>query len=262
MKILIVVLLFTFACSAFADQKIPAELQGVDIEQHLNTQIPLDLRFNDETGKEVRFGDLLQGKPAILTLVYYECPMLCTQVLNGLITSLRPISFTPGDQFNIITVSFNPRETPSLAAAKKASYLKDYAREGAERGWFFLTGSQESIAKLTDTAGFRYKYDPKINQYAHSTAIMLLTPDGRIARYFFGIEYPSKDLRLSLVEASQHQIGTIADKVLLFCFHYDPSQGRYSATILNIIRAGGILTILLIGGSILLMRRKERSNHV
>jgi len=260
--IFILVLCASFACSAFAVQKLPADLEGVDVEQRLNTQLPLDLRFQNESGEEVQLGDLLEGKPAILNLVYYECPMLCTQVLNGLITSLRPITFTPGNEFNIITVSFNPKETPALAAKKKESYLKDYAREGAGRGWFFLTGTQESITKLTQTVGFRYKYDPTTNQYAHSTAIIVLTPEGKIARYFYGIEYPSKDLRLSLVEASQNKIGTVADKVLLFCFHYDPSQGRYSATVINIIRAGGILTILLIGGFILIMRRREATNHV
>jgi protein SCO1 len=262
MKFILVVFLCIFTATAFAAQKLPADLQGVDVEQRLNQQIPLNLHFKNESGNEVQLGDLLQGKPAILTLVYYDCPMLCTQVLNGLITSLRPISFTPGDQFNIITVSFNPRETPDLAAAKKEAYLKDYARKGAEKGWSFLTGSEESIKKLTDAVGFRYKYDPKINQYAHGTAIMILTPEGKLARYFYGIEFPSNDLRLSLIEASENKIGSLADKVLLYCFHYDPSQGRYSASIMNIIRAGGILTVLCIGGYILITRRKESDHHV
>ena len=262
MKLFFTLLLCAFAATAFAVQKLPVDLQGVDVQQNLNTQIPLDLHFKNETGKDVRIGDLLQGKPAILTLVYYECPMLCTQVLNGLITSLRPVSFTPGDQFNIITVSFNPKETPDLAAAKKQAYLKDYAREGAEKGWFFLTGSEEPIKKLANAVGFHYKYDPTINQYAHGTAIMILTPEGKLARYFYGIEFPSNDLRLSLIEASQNKIGTFADKVLLYCFHYDPSQGKYSASVINIIRAGGILTVLCIGGFIFIMRRKETTHHV
>jgi protein SCO1 len=261
-KKLPLILLLMMAASAFAGNKLPSPLQGVDIAQRLNTQVPLDLHFNNEAGKDVVIGDLLQGKPVILTLVYYECPMLCTQVLSGLVTALRPISLTPGKEFNIITVSFNPREKPALAAAKKESYVKDYDRPNAAKGWFFLTGTQESITKLTQAVGFQYNYDPKINQYAHSTAIMILTPEGKLARYFYGIEYPSRDVRLSLIEASQNKIGTIADKVLLFCFHYDPSQGRYSATVINIIRAGGIVTLLCLGGFILKMRRKEMTNHV
>jgi len=262
MRTRLLILILAFASFAFADNKLPSSLQGVDVEQRLNSQIPLDLHFKNETGKDVTLGDLFQGKPVILTLVYFECPMLCTQVLNGLITTLRPISLTPGEDFNIITVSFNPRETPALAAAKKDSYLKDYARSNAAKGWFFLTGTQESITRLTQAVGFQYRYDPGIKQYAHGTAIMILTPEGKIARYFYGIEYPSRDVRLSLIEASQNQIGTIADKVLLYCFHYDPSQGRYSATVINIIRAGGILTVISLCGFFFILRRKETTNHV
>ena len=262
MKVLLGILICACALTAFAAEKLPAALQGVDVNQNLNQQIPLNLHFKNEAGNDVQIGDLLQGKPAILTLVYYECPMLCTQVLNGLVTSLRPISFTPGDQFNIITISFNPKETPNLAASKKHAYLNDYNRKGAEQGWFFLTGSEDSIQKITSAVGFRYKYDPAINQYAHGTAIMILTPEGKVARYFYGIDYPSNDLRLSLIEASKNKIGSLADKIMLFCFHYDPSQGRYSASVINIIRAGGIATVLCIGGYIFIMRRKELNHHV
>ena len=248
--------------SALADNAIPAALQGVDIQQRLNTQVPLYLHFNDENGKDVMLGDLLQGKPTILNLVYFECPMLCTQVLNGLVSTLKPITLTPGEEFNILTISFNPAETPALAYAKKQTYLKSYGRKNAEKGWFFLTGKPEAINELTKAVGFQYKYDTNINQYAHGTVIMILTPEGKVSRYFYGIEYPSRDVRLALIEASQNKIGTLADKVLLFCFHYDPSTGRYSATVINIVRAGGILTVLCLCGFILVMRRKEINHHV
>jgi protein SCO1/2 len=257
-----ILILLLLAVTASADNAIPAALQGVDIQQRLNTQVPLYLHFKDENGKDVALANLLQGKPAILNLVYYECPMLCTQVLTGLVTTLKPITFTPGEEFNILTISFNPAETPALAYAKKQTYLKSYGRKNAEKGWFFLTGKPESINELTKSVGFQYKYDTKINQYAHGTVIMILTPEGRVSRYFYGIEYPSRDVRLALIEASQNKIGTLADKVLLFCFHYDPSVGRYSATIINIVRAGGILTVLSLCGFILVMRHKDKTHHV
>jgi len=233
-------------------------LQNVDIEQKLNAQIPVDAQFKNENGKLVRLSDLLNDKPAILTLVYYECPMLCTQVLNGLVSSLRPLSFTPGQEFNIITISFDPMETTSLARSKKLAYLKEYERADASKGWHFLTGDRNSIARVTEAVGFRYMYDQKIDQYAHGSGIMVLTPQGKVARYFYGIEYSTRDLRFALIEASENRIGTIADKVLLYCFHYDPSVGKYSAYAINLIRLGGIVTVLLLGGFILKMRRKEK----
>jgi protein SCO1 len=247
----------------FGQSRSPAPLEGVDVEQRLNTQIPMDALFKNENGKEVRIGDLFRGKPVILSLVYYECPMLCTQVLNGLVTSLRPMSFTAGKEFDIITVSFDPEESPQLASNKKSAYIKDYARAGVEKGWHFLTGSQESITRLTRAVGFQYKYDPKIDQFAHASVIMVVTPEGKLSRYFYGIDYSSRDLRWALVDASSNKIGTLADKLLLYCFHYDPTVGKYSAHALNLVRAGGILTILLLGGFILKnAKRKKPDQHV
>ena len=262
MKRLIIFFILLQATSLLAENAIPPILQSVDIEQKLNAQIPLDTQFKDENGKPVRLSDLLNGKPAILTLVYYECPMLCTQVLNGLVSSLRPLSFTPGKEFNIITISFDPTETNELARSKKLAYLKEYERADASKGWYFLTGDAESIGRVTKAVGFRYMYDSKIDQYAHGSGIMVLTPEGKVARYFFGIEYSTRDLRFALVEASENRIGTIADKVLLYCFHYDPSVGKYSAYAINLIRLGGIVTVLLLAGFILKMRRKDLANHV
>jgi len=255
--LLLLAMLF-YSQALFAQNAIPPILQDVDIEQKLNAQVPLDAQFKDENGKLVRLSDLLNDKPAILTLVYYECPMLCTQVLNGLVSSLRPLSFTPGQEFNIITISFDPTETSNLAHSKKLAYLKEYERVDASKGWHFLTGDAESIARLTKAVGFRYMYDQKIDQYAHGSGIMVLTPQGKVARYFYGIEYSTRDLRFALIEASENRIGSIADKVLLYCFHYDPSVGKYSAYAINLIRLGGVVTVLLLGGFILKMRRKEK----
>jgi protein SCO1/2 len=254
----IVFFLLLIASALFGENAIPPILQDVDIEQKLNAQIPLDTQFKDENGKPVRLSDLLNGKPAVLTLVYYECPMLCTQVLNGLVSTLRPLSFTPGKEFNIITISFDPTETSNLARSKKLAYLKEYERPDASKGWHFLTGNAESIERVTKAAGFRYMYDAKIDQYAHGSGILVLTPKGKVARYFYGIEYSTRDLRFALVEASENRIGTLADKVLLYCFHYDPSVGKYSAYAINLIRLGGVITVLLLGGFIIKMRRKEK----
>jgi protein SCO1 len=256
-----VLFILLLAGSVFAQSRTPVPLQNVDVEQMLGAQVPLNAPFKNERGETVRISDLLKDKPAILTLVYYECPMLCTQVLNGVVTSLRPINFTPGKEFNIITISFDPGETTDLASAKKAAYLQQYGRSGAEQGWHFLTGSQESIAQLTSSVGFKYSYDAKIDQFAHASVIMVLTPEGRVSRYFYGIEYPSRDVRWALVDASEKKIGTIADKILLYCFHYDPKLGKYSAQVVNLIRIGGVLTVLVLGGFVLKMRRKDK-NHV
>lgn len=250
--------LLFFASALFAENTIPPILQDVDIEQKLNAQIPLATQFRNELGKLVRLSDLLNDKPAILTLVYYECPMLCTQVLNGLVSSLRPLNFTPGQEFNIITISFDPTETSKLAHSKKLAYLKEYERPDASKGWHFLTGDAQSIARVTEAVGFRYIYDQKIDQYAHGSGILVITPQGKVARYFYGIEYSTRDLRFALMEASENRIGSIADKILLYCFHYDPSVGKYSAHAINLVRLGGVATVLLLGGFILKMRRKEK----
>jgi protein SCO1 len=213
----------------------------------LNERVPLDLVFRDETGKAVRLGDYFGHRPVILNLVYFECPMLCTQVLNGLVSSLKVLSFSVNREFDIVTVSFNPQEGSPLAAAKKESYLNRYGRSGAAGGWHFLTGHEESIQALTRAVGFRYAFDSQTRQYAHASGIMLLTPQGRVSRYFYGIEYSPRDLRLGLVEASAGKIGNVTDQLLLFCYHYDPREGKYSAIILNFIRLGGALTLLALG---------------
>lgn len=233
-------------------------LQQVDFEQRLGTQLPLDLAFRDDTGKPVRLGEYFGEKPVILTLSYYECPMLCTLVLNGLTSALRALRFDLGKEFVAINVSFNPRETPELAGAKKATYLKEYRRPGAEAGWHFLTGDEDAIQRLTAAVGFRYAWDERHQQYAHAAGLVVLTPDGRIARYLYGVEFSPRDLRFALVEAAEGKIGSPVDKLLLYCFHYDPATGRYSAIALSSIRIGGVLTVAALVGFIVVMLRRER----
>ena len=229
-------------------------------DQRLNEQVPLDLKFTDETGDAVKLGDYFGNKPVILVMAYYRCPMLCTLVLNGLVQGMRDMPFTPGTDFNVVTVSFDPRETPELAAAKKKNYIANYGRPGAAEGWHFLTGKPDAIEKLTRAVGFRYVYDAKQDQYIHTSGIMILTPQGKISRYFYGIEFPGRDLRLGLVEASANKIGSPTDQVLLYCFHYDPATGKYSASILNFVRAGGALTVLALAGMVwFLCRRRPRA---
>lgn len=237
----------------------PALLTDVGIDQKLNERVPLNLSFRDDTGNPVRLREYFGEKPVILSLVYYDCPMLCTQVLNGLERSLQGISLDVGKQFNVVTLSINPRETPGLAAVKKRIYAGMYGRRLAEQGWHFLTGEEEAIKELARAVGFHYAYDPESGQYAHATAIMVLTPDGRLSRYFYGIQYPSRDLRLGLVEASAGKIGTPVDQLLLFCYHYDPATGKYGLVILNVVRAAGLATVLAIAGLVLVLFRRERS---
>jgi protein SCO1/2 len=225
----------------------PPGLKDVGIQQNLNTQIPADLAFRDENGKTVKLGDYFGKKPIILSLVYYQCTMLCGEVLNGLDTALRVVKFDVGNQFDVLTVSFDPKDTPEIATIKKAEYLKRYKRPGAQNGWHFLTGQQPAIDALTKAVGFQYQYDPKTGQFAHSTAIMILTPEGKIAQYYYGVEYAPKDLRLGLIQASNHKIGTVVDEVLLYCYHYDPNTGKYGATIFRILRLSGAATILIMG---------------
>jgi protein SCO1/2 len=243
------------ATSPPADARPPG-LTNVGIEQRLNQQVPLDLAFRDENGKSVCLRDYFGQKPVVLSLVYYKCPMLCSEVLSGLTNSLKILKFDIGDQFNVLTVSFNPEETPELAAAAKAGYLKRYNRPGAAEGWHFLTGRQESIARLTDAVGFQYQYDARSGQYAHATAIMVLTPEGRVAQYYYGVDYAPRDLRLALVQASKHRIGTLVDSVLLYCYHYDPAIGKYGAVITRILKLSGIATILVLGGLVLVLFRR------
>ena len=242
-----------------ANQRPPG-LANVGIEQHLNEQIPPDLTFRDESGKTVRLGDYFGKRPMILNLVYYNCPMLCGEVLSGLTSTLRVLKFDLGREFEVITVSFDPRETPQIAAEKKKQYLERYGRKGAEQGWHFLTGQQDAIAALTKSAGFQYEYDAKTNQFAHTTAIMVLTPKGKIAQYYYGVEYAPKDLRLGLIEASQNKIGNLVDQVLLYCYHYDPATGKYGAVIMRVVRLAGLATILLLGAFIAIMFRLDAAH--
>lgn len=234
----------------------PPGLKNVGIEQHLEEQIPPDLAFRDETGKAVRLGDYFGQKPMILNLVYYKCPMLCSEVLSGLESAMRVLKFDVGKDYDVLTVSFDPRDTPELATAKKAEYIKRYGRADAAQGWHFLTGSQESIDALTKAAGFQYEYDPKTGQFAHTTAIMILTPAGKIAQYYFGVEFAPKDLRLGLVQASQGKIGNVVDEVLLYCYHYDPATGKYGAIISRILQLSAAATILVLGGLLLILFRR------
>jgi len=250
-------LLVAPALAARADDTRPAVLRNVTIEQRLDQQVPLDLTFRDESGEPVRLGQYFGDKPVILNLVYYECPMLCTLVLNGLTAALDVLSLDIGKDFEVVTVSFSPTETPALAAAKKRTYLQRYGRPGAAAGWHFLTGDAGPIDQLTRSVGFQYTYDPALKQYAHAAAIMVLTPQGRIARYFFGVEYAPKDLRLGLVEASQNRIGSIVDQLLLFCYHYDPVAGRYGAAAVNLIRAGGVVTVVALASFMIVMFRRD-----
>jgi protein SCO1 len=237
----------------------PPYLQNVGIDQHLDAQIPPDLSFTDDAGHPVKLGGYFGNKPVILNLVYYNCPMLCGEVLAGLTTAMRMIKFDVGDQFDVVTVSFNPQETTADAAAKKKDFIGRYGRPGAASGWHFLTGSSDSINALTKAVGFQYQYDPKIRQYAHATAIMVLTPQGRISRYFYGVDFPPKDLRMGLVEASAGKIGNLTDQVLLYCYHYDPATGKYGAVITNILRLGAGITVVLLAGMILIFLRLEKS---
>jgi protein SCO1 len=240
-----------------AAKSLPRVLQNVGFEPQLNAQLPLDLAFRDEAGRSVQLRDYFRQKPVVLALVYYGCPMLCNQVEQGVVGTLRMLSFNPGRDYQVVFVSFDPRESPDMAAQKKESAMSHFRRPETASGWHFLTGSKESIDALTKRANFRYSFDEKTNLFAHASGIMLLTPDGRISRYFYGVEYPSRDVRLGLVDASAGKIGTPIDRALLFCYQYDPASARYSASILAIIRLGGILTVLCLFAGILIFRRRD-----
>jgi len=240
----------------------PPGLTNVGLEQRLNAQVPADLAFRDETGKPVKLGEYFGKRPLILSLVYFRCPMLCNEVLAGVEGSLKAISFNPGQDFDVLTVSFDPKDTPESATEKKAEMLKHYKRDGAAGGWHFLTGSQESIDALTKAVGFQYQYDNTTDQFAHTTGLMILTPDGKVAQYYYGVNFPPRDVRLGLIQASQGKIGTLADQVLLYCYHYDPKTGKYSAMINRIIQLGGGLTILSIGAVVLVLLRRGSDSEL
>lgn len=237
---------------------LPEPLREVGFDQRLGEAVPLDLAFRDADGRRVTLGDYFDGRPVALSLVYYECPMLCPLTLSGLAQSLKPLELSVGDEFQVVTVSFDPTEGPQTARAARDRYLPLYGRQGAEDGWHFLTGTQASIERLTDAVGFRYTYDADRGEYAHAAGLVVLTPEGRIGRYFFGTDHPARDLRLGLVESAGGTIGGAIDQVLLYCFHYDPQTGRYGAATWNLVRAGGAVTVLALVGFIVIMLRRER----
>jgi protein SCO1 len=236
----------------------PAILNKVGITQNLNMRVPADLAFRDETGKSVRLGDFFGKEPIVLSLVYFECPALCTEVLNGELRTMNAISLNLGKDFEAVTVSFEPKDTPVLAKAKRDVYVGQYGRPGAVDHWHFLTGDQQSIDALTNVVGFQYAYDASIRQYAHAAAVAVLTPDGRIDRYFYGVQYPARDFRLGLVEASEGKIGTLTDHALLYCYQYDPMTGKYGVVVMNVLRAAGGLTVLILGIFMTVMFLRER----
>ena len=242
-------------------QAKPGLLSKVGIDQHLNQQIPLDLPFTDETGREVRLGEFFGKRPVVLALVYYECPMLCTQVLNGMVSALGVLTFDVGREFDVIAVSINPKETPGLAAQKKQAYLERYQRPQTAAGWHFLTGKEENIRRLAAAVGFRYAFDEKIQQYAHGAGIEVLTPRGVLSKYFYGIEFSPRDLKFGVMEASEERIGTAIDNALLLCYHYDPVTGTYGAAAIGAVRIGGVATLLAIGSFLFVSLRKERMAH-
>lgn len=237
---------------------LPGVLEGVGIDQRLDQQIPLDLVFKDETGHQVPLSTYFRpGKPVLLALVYYRCPMLCTQILNGVAGSLKAISFNPGQDFEIVSVSFDPKDTVKIAAAKKQLYTRRYGRPNTANGWHLLTGDEANIRALTNSVGFHYKYDVATDQFAHASGIMLVTPGGRLSRYFYGVEYAPRDVRLGLVEASQNKIGTPVDQILLFCFHYDPATGKYGAVVTNLVRFAGAAFTLVCGTFLVIFLRRD-----
>jgi protein SCO1/2 len=243
---------------------LPAALRDVAIDQKLNQQLPLELIFRDENGTPVKLSQYFGKKPIVLSFVYYDCPMLCTQVLNGMVTAFRVLPFKIGKEFDVVTVSFDPREPPSLAAAKKKTYigyLPHADQEGANQGWHFLTGDQSSIKQLTDAAGFRFHFDETTNQFAHASAIMVTTPTGKLSHYFYGIEYSARDLRLGLIESAANKIGSPVDQLILYCYHYDPATGKYGAVVMNIVRLAGAVTVIVIVGLLLVLRRRGAAHN-
>ena len=242
-------------------QDRPIPLRKVRIDQRLNSQVPLDTPFRDETGKSVRLGDYFGKKPVLMALVYYQCPMLCTQILNGMTRSLKLVSFNPGQEFEVVVISFDARDKPPLAAAKKASMLKSYGRPETANGFHLLTGDLAAIQAVTNSVGFEFFYDVHTDQFAHASAIYALTKDGRLSRYFYGIDYAPKDVRLGLIEAAQNKIGTPVDQILLFCYHYDSTTGKYTPVALNILRLAGGATLAVLGGFVFTMLRRDAKSR-
>ncbi len=247
--------------SRVSSNTLPAPLREVGIDQHLDTQLPLDLVFKDESGSSVRLGNYFGTRPVILAPVYYECSMLCSQALSGLASALKAVTFDAGKDFEVVAVSFDPNEGPLQAAGKKDNTTKRYKRAGTEKGWHFLTGDAASIKAITSALGFRYKYDENTKQFAHASAVIIVTPQGRVARYFYGVDYAPRDLRFGLIEASKNKIGTVVDQAMLFCFHYDPATGKYTTAAIALLRVAGITTLLALTG-FFLMNRRPGAQHL
>lgn len=251
--------LLTAAVPAVATaQGLPEPLRGVDFEQRLGNQVPLDLEFKDHTGRERELGEFFGERPVILALVYYECPMLCTMILNGLTSSLRILGFEAGDEYELVVASFDPREGPAEAARTRAVHLERLGGPPSQPGWNFLTGDPEPISELAESVGFRYTFDEDSGEFAHTAGIVVLTPDGRVSRYFLGVEYPARYLRLGLIESASGTVGTLVDRVLLFCFRYDPQTARYSAAVMNLVRLSAFATVFVVGILVTASLRRER----
>ena len=236
---------------------VPPQFKAVTFAQRLNQQMPLDAVLKDETGRTVTLGEYFGKKPVVLSFVYYQCPMLCPLTLNGISSALTALPFTPGTEFDIVIVSFDPRDTPESANAKKRAHLAHWKAEATANGWHFLTADDASIRRLTSAAGFTYQWDESTGQFAHVSGLLTLTPDGRLARYFYGVEYSPKELRLALVESGQGRIGSAIEELLLYCFHYDPTTGRYGWAVMTLVRIGGVLTVAAVLGFVWIMRRRD-----
>jgi protein SCO1/2 len=249
------------ATAACGESTLPRPLRNVAFEQRLDAQVPLDLAFVDEMGSDVHLRDYFKDRPVIIVLAYYRCPMLCTLVLNGLVQTLMDLPFDAGKEFEVVVVSFDSRETPELAAEKKKTYVERYGRPGAAAGWHFLTGKSRSIEHLTQAVGFRYSYDPAKDQFAHASGLVVLTPEGKVSRYFYGIKFAARDVRLGLIEASQNKIGSPVDQVLLFCFHYDPAEGKYGAAVMTFVRVGGVVTLISLVTLVIYFLRRDVRNQ-
>lgn len=259
--ILFALLLAPFA-SATVTPKLPPVLSGIGIQQKLDAQLPLDTEFQDETGATVPLRSLFGNRPVLLTPVYYRCPMLCSQILSGVVSGLRPLSLRPGRDFDVLAISINPNETPADAAAKRDEYSTRYSSRAGPKGWHFLVGSQASITAVMSAIGFHYRWDPKTKMFVHASGVMVITPEGKVARYFYGVEYEPKDLKLGLIEASHNRIGSPVDQILLFCYHYDPTTGKYGATVINLLRgAAGLALLLLIIALLVLWRHDVRQDR-
>lgn len=254
----------TYDPSQGTSNGLPDALQKVGIDQKLGDSLPLEAEFKNEDGNAVKLGEYFsKGRPVVLALVYYECPMLCNQVLNGLTGSLKGISLDAGKDFDVVAVSFDARENdkPELAKNKKASYMERYGRPGTEGGFHFLTGTQASIDAVTKATGFRYEWDEKSNQFAHASAIMIVNPDGKLSRYLYGIDYSPKDVKFGLIESADNKVGSAADQLLLYCYHYDPATGKYGFAVLTLMRLGGILTLLGLGAMGFVFWRRNKGKN-